>query len=72
MHAAKVTIFKVLLLQNGEDWGIQTFRNESQDHDLALGCEREGFTTVHGLGSFCVSRSQQLTYGQIGDPGLLN
>ena len=33
--------FKVLLLQNGEDWGTQAFRNESQDHDLALGRERE-------------------------------
>ena len=41
MHASKETIFRVLLLQNGEDWGIQTFRNESQDHDLALGSERE-------------------------------
>ena len=36
-----VTILKVLLLQNREDSGIQTFRNESQDHHLALGSERE-------------------------------
>ena len=40
-HAQKGPIFRVVLFQNGEDWGIQTFRNESQDHDLALGSERE-------------------------------
>ena len=40
-HAPKVTIFKVLLLKNGKDWGNQTFRDESQDHDLGLGSERE-------------------------------
>ena len=31
----------MLLLQKEEDWGIKTFRNESQDHDLALGSERK-------------------------------
>ena len=37
MHIPEGTIFRVLLLRNGEG----TFRNESQDHDLALGSERE-------------------------------
>ena len=41
MHIPEGTIFRVLLLGKGEDWGIQTFRNESQDHDLARGTERE-------------------------------
>ena len=32
---------KVFLLQNREDLGIQTFRDESQDHDLARGSESQ-------------------------------
>ena len=32
---------QVLLLQNQEDSGIQTYRNQSQDHDLALGSEKK-------------------------------
>ena len=46
-HAPKVTIFKVLLLQNGDDWWIQTFRNESQNQDLALGSERGSIGLNH-------------------------
>ena len=36
VQAQKVKFFKVILLQNRENLGVQTFRNLSQDHNIAL------------------------------------
>ena len=44
----------IIVLQNGEDWGIQTFWNESQDQDLTLESDRE---------STGLNRAEKLTFG---------